>query len=542
MRIFLTLLGNDGKALKAWFSTQTISKMLVFSGFMGVFATVVYFLFTGASFFFKSLSPLQSYGLLTANYIIKAAVLLVFILGVGSSIATAISLFFSHNKIYLYLMSLPIKTGEIINWQFIKAVIFNAVFLAVFLLPLFLAFGSYFGGINLIFIFEALLIIVSLAVITISLGGTIALLIIKAVKKLNVIVNLFGVAVFFLIIAAVFNLIFPINIELLTGASNRDFFPIYNSLPLTNLLIPTNWLAMVLTGDPTAILLTAVFTVIPVILYLDLMEKHFLREIQEMSARGISPEFIKNQKPASRWLFNFEKYSPDTAVAAKDLAGIIRSPAEAGYGLFLLLLMIFFFYLFSKISLNREMNPMWIKNLIIFSYSGFVFFANTYLLRIVFPLMARESEAAWYIFSLPVARVKILRAKILITFLAGLPLIFLSTGVWWSLKYVTPYQPVLTLSSLWTVLVLITILVFLGAIRPNFAEGLNPEKVSTSFMGITALVITSVITSVFSLSLYKYLNGEINPATLISAQLLMGVIPMVLLYFMSLHAVNKYEF
>jgi hypothetical protein len=542
MRILLTLLSNDTKAFKAWFSKQIISKIFVLSGFVGVFATVVYFLFTGANYYFVSLSRLPIYGLLTANYVIKAAVLLIFCLGVGSSIATAFGLFFSHNKNYFYLMALPVKTSEVIKWQFVKIIFYNTVFLSIFLLPILLAYGLNFVKVDGLFISEIMLLIVSLALVTVSLGGMISLFMVKQIKKPNILINFSGVVIFFLVIVAVFNLVFPAKIELLTKASNQDFYPIYNSLPLINSLVPTNWLAMILFNDPVAILLTVILTGTFTIPYLLLMNKYFLREVQEMSAKALAPEFTKNNQPANIWLVHFEKYSPNTAIVLKDLAGIARTPTEAGYGIFLLLLMTFFFYLFSKISLNQEMNPIWIKNLIIFSYSGFVFFANTYLLRLVFPLMARESEAAWYLFTLPVDKVNILRSKTLLAFMIGLPLIILSIAVWWSLNFTAPFQLILTVSSFWTVLVLLITLTFLGAIHPNFSDGLNPERVSTSSMGIAALIVSTVITSVFSLSLYKYINGGISLTAVILSQLLMGIIPLGLFYMASVSAIKKYEF
>jgi ABC-type transport system involved in multi-copper enzyme maturation permease subunit len=463
-------------------------------------------------------------------------VLLIFFLGAGSGIASANGIFFSENKNINFLLTLPVDSKQIIRWLFIKAILMNVIFLSVFLLPPLWAYFTTFGGFTVLFIIKSGVVIGMMTLATITIGGIAALWFTKKLKKHKMPLTLFGVGIFFLLFFVMFKLLFPPRLAMLTTATNEQFFQIYNSLPLTSVYIPTNWLAMIITGKMVwPYLLSGLATGLLTIAFMKLTTANFLLIHQEPTENVLAPASdIKN--------IHFEKYSVTDNIAIKDLLSIIRSPIETGYGIFLLLLMLFFFWLFSKINFSSNMDPEWIKRLVVFSYAGFMFFANTYLLRLVFPLLAKEADSAWFLFTQPVSRGKILWSKLLLGFLTGLPLLLISLLVWWLPGYVSPYQSILAVSSFWTITLLIIIQAFMGMIFPNFAEGSNPEKVSTSSMGIASLVVSTTMTVVFAFGIYGYINNAVNLTSVWITQTVFTVFIFLTLYPAAKNSMKNLEF
>ena len=61
--------------------------------------------------YFRNLSTYGTYGEATATYLIHAALLVITILGIGSSTASTINFLFTKNRKLDYLKALPIKVG-----------------------------------------------------------------------------------------------------------------------------------------------------------------------------------------------------------------------------------------------------------------------------------------------------------------------------------------------------------------------------------------------------------------------------------------------
>ncbi len=508
MSIFKVLSDTDRKAFKAWFATQTLSKILVFFGFIAVLLGLSLFLFYSSGWIFTSLYHLKNFGQLTANYIMRAAILFIVILGIGSSTATCANLFFAGNKNYFYLLTLPLDPRILVRWIVAKTIVVNTIMLTIFLLPLGLTYGSIFGqGLTGFLVIKLGLVILSLAVLTNSGGGMAAVFIAKRIKRHKSVMTILGVIVFMAILVATFRLVFPGNLTRLTQIDSRQFFPIYNNLPLNNRFIPTNWLAdMLTTTSATNVVLSLVFTAGLFLVYLRMMAGNFYPILLSISAKAAAPQATLSGTIQTNTAFHFEKYSAADALALKDLAAIIRAPGESGYGIFLILLIGFFFYLFSRVSIQAETTREWTNWLVVFAYAGFGFFANTYLLRMVFPLTAKESTGAWYIFSLPISKNKLLGSKMLLAYLVSLPLLLMALLIWWLPPFLNPYQNLLAIGSFITTGMLVAMHTLMGAISPNFADGDSPERVSTSSMGMAALVVTTAFELLSAYGIYSYIN------------------------------------
>jgi hypothetical protein len=544
MSIPLSLADNDLRAVKSWFSSQTASKILVFCGFAGVFLAIAGGLFYGSLWVFTLLAPLKTYGWFTAEYLIRAAILIIFWLGVGSGTAAAINTFYSRNSNFDWLLTLPVGTKTLAGWYFGKTVLINAVLLFIFIFPLTAAFAwAFWGNISLIFALKAGLLILALAVITNSAGGVIAALVLKSSRKRSLATTIGLVAGFLLVLIMIFALVFPADLMQMTLAGPDQFSGIYNRLPLSNRALPTSFFAAIITeGSVSSLFLTVIFVLAVSVPYIIWLGHNFTGLFQLTGEKLMTPIPAADKKAGRNPEIHFDSISPNILLAEKDLVSIIRSPAEAGYGLFLLLLVVSFFGLFSRIKPDAAGQIEWINRLIVFSFLGFAFFANTYFLRLVFPLMAREGESAWYLFTMPVSRIKILSQKLLLALAVSYPLIFLAISVWWILPFAYPYQLLLAVSSLWMVLVLPVVHSFSGAIYPDFALGNDPEKVSTSSMGILTVIIGLGLALIFALGLYKYINGGLDIPGVVAIYIFATAVTVFITGLISTNFIRRYEF
>jgi hypothetical protein len=97
-------------------------------------------------------------------------------------------------------------------------------------------------------------------------------------------------------------------------------------------------------------------------------------------------------------------------------------------------------------------------------------------------------------------------------------------------------------SSLWVCLLLPVVHASLGSIYPNFAAGNDPEKVSTSSMGMVTLIISSSIALVLALSLDRYMTGAMSISAVWGIHLFVSVLAVFILVGISRNFIGRYEF
>jgi len=175
---------------------------------------------------------------------------------------------------------------------------------------------------------------------------------------------------------------------------------------------------------------------------------------------------------------------------------------------------------------------------VVFSFIALLFFATAYTLRIVFPLMAREGRAAWYIFTLPISSKHTLQSKILLGILLIMPYVLFSLALWMMLKVSYPLE--ITGYSLFLLLCISIVNASMGAIYPNFHESENAEKISTSGMGILCLLISFFLITLGGYFLNMVLQNNsgnwlsIIPGIVMISGITAGI------YFLSLKLTRKY--
>ena len=226
--------------------------------------------------------------------------------------------------------------------------------------------------------------ILFLVLLSNSIGGFISYIIAHYVKGRGFIAVSIGMLIFIAIAILLAKSIFPQELAALRSAEAEEFFNVYNSLPLSNSLLPTFWLVQLITfGNPSFTLAILVFTFAIVLFSLHFQSRTYISLCQLLKVH-------KNT------LTSYKKYSDRNLALAKfpifykDWLSIIRSPQEVGYGVFLLSMAFFFFLILSRAGYIAEMGGKIKVDFVIFSFVWLLFFTTAYLLRLVFPLMARE--------------------------------------------------------------------------------------------------------------------------------------------------------
>jgi len=538
MREIIVFCALDILSIIRWYRAQTISKILVLLGFGLVFVMVTTGIFLYTLLFFKDLARYETYGFLTANYMMHAAIVVLFWLSLGSSVASYTTHLFIPSKKNDYLLTLPVASSKLVWWFFIRSFFLNTILISFIILPVLVSFGiAFFNSTLFIFFLGALTLILLLVLSSNSIGGLISYLIAPHLKGKGIDAVFLCLLIFIAIAILLAKLIFPQELTMLRHAEANEFLKIYNSLPLSNTFLPTYWLMQLINfGGLNFLFAILAFTFGVVLFSLDFQSKRYIFLCQLLKVHKNILKYASYKKYANKYLA-FTKLP----IFYKDWLSIIRSPQEIGYGVFLLSLAFFFFLILSRAGNLGDMDKKANVDFVIFSFVWLLFFTTCYLLRLVFPLMAREGKSAWFLFTLPISIERIVWSKMLLNLVLVIPHIILAMLMWLLLPFDAPVGTLAAISA-FSVLLLAFSNGFLGTIAPNFPQGGDPEKVSTSTMGIATLVASITITAILGYTIYQFLNG-VWPANLaIMITFGIGILTILSLNSLSSYFSKQYEF
>lgn len=535
MTSLTTLLWADVLGLKQWFATKTLSRLIVTALFGVVFASIASGLFKISHFFFLNLASFEQFGQLTAEYIIHAAICIILWLGIGSSVVATIGLLTTTNPTLLFLVSLPIKQRHLSQWIFLKAMSANLLLLLFVCVPIITAYASAFGISSNDFVGRILLTVGSIVITTTSIGSLLALPLAKNLRGREYLASLLGLAVFFIVMVGLIKLIFPPQMSQLYRLSPDEFTTTFANLPLNHPELPTYWLASTITDGLSLYSLIGFFGTIAVMaLSLWLQTRFFVTTLLKTRAKG----FTAQATPVWKKLL----LRAPLPLLIKEWLSIWRNPSETGYGIFLFSIASFFFFFLAVATRGAYFRGDWQLNLITFAFGWLMFFTIALLLRFVFPLMSRESTSAWYSFSLPIMPSQLLKHKVFLALLLNLPLYLLAAAVWEVLPFAAGNRLVMIGYSLLCMFWLTIYQSLLGAINPNFAQGNDPDKTSTSGMGLVTLIISAALVTTTSLLVEQIFTREIAPSTAITSLVIGGGLCAVLLWAMTKKAMQRYQF
>jgi hypothetical protein len=528
------LLWADRIAATRWFTTKSVSRFIVVLLFFCVFGAVAFGVYAMSNAFFRSLMSYEQFGQMTAGYIIHAAIIIVLWLALGSSVASVTGLLLSSSPSFSYLLALPVSARTLNVWLFTKAVVANFLLMAFAFIPIAVAYGNAFGVLSLLFLVRILLILLCIVFISSAVGMVAGLISVVWLRGREYPAAAAGITVFFSVMVGLLRLIFPPSLSKLYDAPASMFLPLFNSLPLNNPLLPTAWMSGTITGDfSLTTLLVLVLTTIVVLVCLEFQRTRLVPTLLRVRS---SNHAGRVSQTGFRVLGNTQD-----PLVLKDWFSIIRLPSETGYGLFLGSVAIFFFLMLSFGIRHELRQGTWVVQLSVFSFAWISFFATAFFLRFLFPLVAREGKSAWYIFTLPIPRSRILFAKILLSIFFSIPVMVFAGLVWYLLPFAGDTRNQLIGVSMVFILILAISHVLFGAVLPNFSQGNDPEKVSTSGMGLLVLLVSGLLVTLTAQLIQYMITGLVGGIFFVTTLLADGAVFILLLWFLSRESMKRWE-
>ncbi len=486
MDIIRTLYWADARALHHWLTTKAVSKLIVIALFFLLFGWIAMGLYAIGSVFFRSLASFETYGVLTAQYILHAAIVIIVWLSIGSSVATSVGALFSPSIQMQLLLTLPISKKYLIRWMVLKTCLANAIMLSFAFMPIMFSYASIFQLHSVAFIIQLIIVFLCIVLLSSSIGSAIAIFAIKVANGHTAVVATTSILIFFSALAGLIQLIFPAELSTLYSASSEVFSRVFPALPLNNLGLPTAWLSMTISSGLSvhtlfAMMLTAVVVMISLRIHDDFFIPTLLSERSRSRTTSISRVWEKRIRTSRHPLL------------IQNWLSIIRLPEEIGYGIFLSSVAIFFFVFIAVGTAGGFRQEAWKTQLILFAFGWVVFFTIAYALRFLYPLMGREGKNMWHIFVMPMTRKSLLVSKIQFAILMTIPPSLFAIFTWSILPFASGYRIILSGISISTIVTIAIVQTLLGAITPDFSKDSSPEKASTSGMGLLALIASTGI-------------------------------------------------
>lgn len=529
MNVFPVLLCTSFRSLRGWFHTDRVGKTCVLGAFVILLAFISLAINRVSGLFFTNLAFYEQYGKITASYVIHAAIVVTIWIGAASAVTQSVAVATSTSSEREYLTVLPIP-GFLIDVYELSMTIFAGVFLlAVVFIPVTLAYARAFGMEVWGFTFQTIGVLFFLSALTGSAGFLLARLITRVSAGPSYLFLTAGFFVFLAGIAGLVRMLFPPALSAMYSAPAASFPALYASLPLNRTFLPTYWLMDVLvSGSFTAFFKSAVFTVVWVCgcLFLARVVSKPQNRLKRPGRRMVLPDFLRRKLPH----------------ASDSILFLTRSPAELGYAAFLFSVAAFFFIVLSYSANVRRTDGQWAAGLTVFTFIWMMFFTISFAIRFLFPLMAHEGPVAWHIFTQPLRIVNVLKEKLFLAIAAGIFGASVFASVWTGMPVASANADHLTGYTLFSLTTVTLVITLLGAVRPNFAEGNNPEKVSTSMMGILALGVSVLFTGLSAVILAEFVTGNRTGLAVILPLFSIGGILVVSSLAAAYSSITKFEF
>ena len=541
MKTFLTLIKYEYKGGANWFKENTLAKLFVIIGFLTVIFGIVFGEYRITSIYLTFANEYAPFGPEAAVYSLKVAVFLLFVFSIVSATAISSSTLYRNAKL-THLFTLPVKPIIIFMSRVIPGWLSSTMILLL-LIPLFMVYNKMFFKSDH-FVAMVTLGLLALSVASQALGVILATCVAYFLGKITrqkwfliVIALLIG-------FIALTRLLFPAGI---LGATSADNFLAFknqiDNLPLAGKVLPTNWLVEGLAGDINWISILsaglAIFCLLSIIRTIG--EVYYLTAWRRAQSQAY---FASNEGIKTKNRSNFPKMKGSKSIywplAINDLISLVRSNSEVNYSLFLGSLLAVLFFSINKFSKLPDITPgiLLAVYLITFASVSLIFLISA--TRLIYPMMAKEKLTGWFSFSLPISREQYLKEKLLVSILLTIPGLLITVIMVWQLKLSFDQSFVLMAVLAATILFINIIQCLMGSINPNFNEANNPEAVSTSSLGILALIMSLGFIVVSTIQLNSYFHGTINGYVLAIRWILMAIIIVTPTLLVATKSVRKY--
>lgn len=523
------------------------------------FLTLAFFLGAATYFFsrgaFLFISSYPSFLESMLFYILLSWFFLIFVLTLGSSVVSALQVFFVQDDDHL-LLSCPIRPQIIFESRLLDLLIFSGWPAIVFGVPLLWAFKKTFDF-SFLYFFLCFLALI-LAILTSSLIASILALIITSIagrigKRLINLLMVIGLPLLAWWVSRV--LIPPYLVEAFQRLRLEQIDRFLKSLPIAANFFPSTWAVNFIfywtINRPLAIfnlrMMLIVLTGLTLIICWLVNKEYFYSLAKARVGYFLAGPHDRPRPVLAKKSFPSIFRGLRGAFLEKDFLLFSRNQAEILQAGFIFFMILLYFLILSKVPLAnlKEVLPRLSTEKLVrmnFVFGGYIL--ALLALRFVFPSLSVEGQAGWLVWSAPFSKREIFWQKLLTGWgflsLVGLLISLLSTLIL-KLKcssFFAQFFIFLALS-----LGLTSINLGLGALFPNFKEK-NLEKISTSAGGI--------LTTALSL-FYIFIANQILPVNIVTYSLLS--LPYLLLWlwliscglaiffsYLSLPKIEKYQF
>lgn len=519
----------DLLASRRWFEKSTLWKSVIALAFIIVLVGVGLVIYYFSAFYFKYLLDFEMYGRLTVGYVLRATILVIAWVGIISSFVSTLSFLLAPNKLTDFLVTGPIDPLDIVSWHTIKTFSLNLGLLMITIFPMSLA---YFTGSHLSFLVIAtrsILVLIALSVFVESIGSTFAYLLSSRLKsKEGSVFALAAFIIFSLGTIFIFSTIFPTRLAILESVNIENFSSTFAQLPLFKCFIADSLSSVLETGINTSFILVSVITALIFIFALMVQKMLFISVWQQ--AR------LDLYLPKARFL---PSNILTQSLIKKDILSILRTPKEFSYGVFLFFMLSVFMILFTRGIEVSRIPVRFTSSAVVFSWFWLIFYSGTYIIRLVFPLMARESRVRWWLFTLPLRPGFVVAQKVKAALLISSPLLVVAAFEW----ILSPFKfssPFLLIMGFLIIVWLSIALVLMGMVKPDYSQGDEPEKVSTGFAGLSALGLVVIGGASLSYLIDLSARGVISTVDSLSILFVLGLLSLIPFYLLADHSVKTH--
>jgi len=323
---------------------------------------------------------------------------------------------------------------------------------------------------------------------------------------------------------------FPPQLRLLDDIPAETFSAFFNSLPL----IRDCWLSGEIIKSTDGLfgpsVLFYAFTLVTIMISLLTQICLFVPCRQSQRVHTSSTIKIKSK------IGHFRRIS----LISKDLLSFFRNPKDVSYLLFLIIMIVSFFGLFSRGYLARGVTEKYLVDAVVFSFAWLIFFSGTYVIRLSYPLMVNEGQSKWWLFTLPIASTRILQSKVSSSLILSLPLLSLGLLEWQILPF-SVNTAFFVLLSVIGITSLAVALPLIGSLFLDFTACYNPEKASTSLSGLLSVVFVCSVGALGGYLASQFMGVAISPATAINAFLTESLVVTAFVWFLAIRYLERYK-
>lgn len=540
MTSLVSLLSLDLLRIRNWFRSYLGTKMIVLAGFVGVLGLVIAVEFLLALSFFRLTATQDRFGQAVAQYSINAALLLLFLIGIVSSIASSTATLY-RSQVLRHLLTLPITTTKIFVTRQLTSLLHSTWLTVILLTPIMVAYGlSFSPGID--FVLRSLAILILLTTASQAIGGGLTVILVRRFGGLShkSLITLFTFAITGSLVLMRF-LFPPAFFRLYFAEDWPSFQHQLGQLPLLSTSLPTNWLAGTLThGWSLATGWALAGTIVLIAALLRIGTRYYL------SSWRVANEgrFLAGRSGALKTeRVSYPRFFGSTArpLLVNELIAILRSPTETSYVAFLTGLSVVLLFMLRSVPALEQAAPQLLPAVYTLSLIGLSYLMMTVSARFVYPLIAKEKRSAWFLFSVPLRREQVLKTKAIFALVVASPMLLLAPIAAAFMHLPLELRPAYVALAVISAVTVSLLALLLGTIAPNFTESENPEATSTSGSGLVAIGLSLLYISLAGYEFYMTVVGSLGGVTASGLLAALSVLWLISLMTLARRNLHRYD-